>query len=105
MDEWQLREYLSSLKHRNLLSDYKNELILYSKDIDEDRIELLLSVLLFSSGRINSDDLLTEYDEDFIDIYFLMRLLKVITVEWRRYSIIKSIISRSDFFLFKNSCI
>ena len=101
MNEPQLREYLSSLKHQNLLSDYKNELRLYSKEIDEDRIELLLSVLMFSSGRIKSTNQLTEYNDKLVDVYFLIELLKIINVENHRYSIIKSIIDQSDFLSFQ----
>ena len=81
--------------------DYKNELRLYSKEIDEDRIELLLSVLMFSSGRIKSSNQLTEYNDEFIDVYFLMYLLNIISDENHRYSIIKSIISQSDFLSFQ----
>jgi len=101
MDELQLRKYLSSIKKQNLLLDYKNELRLYSKEIDEDRIELLLSVLMFSSGRIKSGNQLTEYNEKFIDVYFLMYLLNVISDENHRYSIIKNIIGQSDFLSFQ----
>lgn len=101
MNEPQLREYLSSLKYQNLLSDYKNELRLYSKEIDENRIELLLSAFMFSSGRIISDNQLTDYNDKFIDIYFLMELLKIISDENNRFFIIKSIISKSDFLSFQ----
>lgn len=101
MNEFQLREYLSLLKHQDLLSDYKNELRLYSKEIDEDRIELLLSVLMFSSGRIKSTNQLTEYNDKLVDVYFLIELLKIINDENHRYSIIKSIIDQSDFLSFQ----
>ena len=101
MDEMQLREYLSSIKERNILLDYINELRLYIEDIDEDRIELLLSVLMFSSGIINTYDVLTEYNDKFIDVYFLIEILKQISEEEHRYSVIKSIISYSDFSSFQ----
>ena len=101
MNEFQLREYLSLLKHQDLLSDYKNELRLYSKEIDEDRIELLLSVLMFSSGRIKSTNQLTGYNDKLVDVYFLIELLKIINDENYRYSIIKSIIDQSDFLSFQ----
>lgn len=101
MNEFQLREYLSLLKHQDLLSDYKNELRLYSKEIDEDRIELLLSVLMFSSGRIKSTNQLTRYNDKLVDVYFLIELLKIINDENHRYSIIKSIIDQSDFLSFQ----
>ena len=101
MNEMQLREYLHSIKKQNLIFDYKKELELYLKDIDENRIELLLSVLMFSSGRINSLDPLCEYNDHIIDVYFLEKILKQIKDENCRYEIIKNIMTRSDFLSFQ----
>lgn len=101
MNEMQLREYLNSIKKQNLIFDYKNELELYLKDIDETRIELLLSALMFSSGRINSLEPLFEYNDQIVDVYFLEKILKRIQDEIYRYKIIKNIMMRSDFLSFQ----
>lgn len=100
MDEEELEEYLSLIKAQNLLSEYKNELMLYSNEIKEDRIELLLSKLMFSSGRIETGEQLLGYDEQTINVYFLIDLLKSVKKEEYRYKLIKNIMNHSDFISF-----
>ena len=97
MGESELRDYIEFLNKHSLITDYLSELRLYFNDIPEERIELLLSVLMFNSGRINTSKELNGYNDRILNIYYLIDFLKVMSNEKDRNEIIKNLLCKSDF--------
>jgi len=98
MEELELRAYIKSLNERELFSDYLEEIKHNLSRIPEDRIELILSVLVFQSGRIEAEeDKLIGFGTAAISVYTISDLLFRIGDENIRYSIVASMFSHTDF--------
>ncbi|SEW46564.1 KAP family P-loop NTPase fold protein [[Clostridium] fimetarium] len=98
MEDLELRAYIRSLNERELFSDYLEEIKHNLSRIPEDRIELILSVLVFQSGRIKVEDTkLIGFGTAVISVYTISDLLFRIGNENIRYDIVASMLSHSDF--------
>lgn len=98
MEEVELRAYIRSLNERELFSDYLEEIKHNLSRIPEDRIELILSVLVFQSGRIEAEDAkLLGFGTAVISAYTISDLIFRIGDENIRYGIVTRMLSNTDF--------
>lgn len=102
MDETTLREYIITLKEKNKFETYLNEIQHNLTRIPDDRIELILSVVLFENGRIydESQKLLGIRSAD-VSIYVVERFLMQIKVEPKRFEYIWNMFNNTDFLSFQ----
>lgn len=102
MEEEELRSYINLLNERELFGDYLIEIKHNLSRIPENRIELILSVLAFESGRIGDKEArLIGIDSDRISIYIISDFLFRINDESFRYNIISNMLSNTDFLSFQ----
>lgn len=87
MEESELRDFLNMIDERGLLSEYISELKLFFKEIPEDRVEILLSMLMFSSGRINDECELCGYNDRVIGVDLIVDFLNNISDENKRINV------------------
>lgn len=98
MKESELRAYIKSLNERDFFSDYLEEIKHNLSRIPEDRIELILSVLAFQSGRIEAEEAkLIGYGTAVISAHTISDLLFRISDENVRYGIVASMFYNTDF--------
>jgi hypothetical protein len=103
MEEDELRSYIDVLNERDLLDVYLKEMKYNLSRIPEERIELILSVLVFQSGRIaEKETQLIGADLTKISVYTISDLLFRISDENTRFNIIANMLLKTDFqsFLF-----
>lgn len=97
MKEYDLRSYIDTLKKRDLFDVYLEEFNYNLTRIPEERIELILSVLIFQSGRIAEKKIsLISADPITISDYTISKLLFRISDEKIRFDIIANMLSNSD---------
>lgn len=102
MEERELRAYIKSLNERELFGKYLTEIKHNLSRIPECRIELILSVLIFHSGRIAQESAnLIGADSATISVYTISDILFNIKNENERYVIIEKMFSNSDFLSFQ----
>jgi hypothetical protein len=102
MEEEELRSYIHTLNERDLFDVYLNELKYNLSRIPEERIELILSVLVFKSGRIAEKEIkLIGADSKKINVYTISDLLFRISDENIRFNIIANMLSNTDFLSFQ----
>jgi hypothetical protein len=76
MEEDKLRSYIDALNERDLFDVYLNEIKYNLSRIPEERIELILSVIVFQSGRIAEKEMqLIGADSTTISVYTISDLL------------------------------
>ena len=102
MDETTMRNYITTLKEKNIFETYLNEIQHNLTRIPDDRIELILSVVLFENGRIcdESQKLLGIRSED-VNVYMIDRFLMQIKVEAKRFEYICNMFNNTDFLSFQ----
>lgn len=102
MKEEELRSYINLLNERELFSDYLIEIKHNLSRIPKNRIELILSVLVFQSGRIaEKDSRLIGGNSEKISVYTMSELLFKIDDENLRYNMISNMFSNTDFLTFQ----
>ncbi|WP_238881707.1 P-loop NTPase fold protein [Clostridium sp. YIM B02551] len=102
MKEDELRSYIEVINERDLFYAYLNEIQYNLSRIPEERIELILSVLVFKSGRIaEKKKQLIGADLTKISVYTISDLLFRISDENIRFNIIANMFSNSDFLSFQ----
>lgn len=102
MKEDELRSYIYALNERDLFDVYLNEINYNLSRIPKERIELILSVLVFQSGRIAEKKMqLIGADSTKISVYTISDLLFRISDENIRFNIIADMLSNSDFLSFQ----
>ena len=102
MKELELREYICSLNERELFNTYLTEISYNLSRIPEERIELILSVLIFQSGRIAEKKTnLIGFDSEIVSVYTISDMLFRIKDENARHNIILKMLSDSDFLAFQ----
>ncbi|WP_312448246.1 KAP family P-loop NTPase fold protein [Lacrimispora sp.] len=102
MKENELRAYINTLHNRELFGDYLEEIKYNLSRIPENRIELILSVLVFRSGRIlKGKTRLIGADLATISVYTISDILFRINDESNRYKIIADMLSNTDFLSFQ----
>ena len=102
MNEAELRAYINSLSERKLFDDYLSEIKHNLSRIPEERIELLLSVLVFQNGRISEESVtLLGNDIETISVYTISDILFRLEDENARYVMISKMLSNSDFLSFQ----
>lgn len=102
MDDTPLRAYIKMLSENGLYDSFLNEVRLNLSRIPEKRIGLLLSILIFSSGKV--DDIkssLMGAELGRINIYIISDMLYKISDEKDRFNIIKNMFLNSDFLSFQ----
>lgn len=102
MDETTLREYIIALKEKKIFEEYLKEIQHNLTRIQDDRIELILSVVLFENGRIydESQKLLGMRATD-VSVYMIERFLMQIKVESTRFEYIWNMFNNTDFLSFQ----
>ncbi len=102
MEEDKLRSYIDALNERDLFDVYLKEIKYNLSRIPEERIELILSVLVFQSGRIAEKGMqLIGADSKTISVYTISDLLFRISDENIRFNIIANMLSNADFVSFQ----
>lgn len=102
MKELELRDYVKTLNELGLFSEYLEEVKHNLSRIPEDRVELILSVLVFQSGRISEENTtLIGADTETISVYTISDFLFRIADENSRYALIAKMLSNSDFLSFQ----
>lgn len=102
MQETELRQYIISLNDRELFDVYLKEVRYNLSRIPKDRIELILSVLVFQSGSLSEENPhLIGADSATISTYTISDMLFRIEDENTRYTIIAKMLSNSDFLSFQ----
>ena len=102
MEEAELRVYINFLAEHDLFDYYLSEIRHNLSRIPEERIELLLSVLVFQSGRISEENAtLIGNNTETISIYTISDILFRLEDENTRYGIIAKMLSNSDFLSFQ----
>lgn len=102
MEEDELRSYIDTLNERDLFDVYLKEIKYNLSRIPEERIELILSVLVFQSGRIAEKEMqLIGADSTTISVYTISDLLFRISDENIRFNIIANMLSNTDFLSFQ----
>ena len=102
MEEKELRSYIDALNKRDLFDDYLQEIKYNLSRIPEERIELILSVLAFQSGRIAEKKMqLIGANLKRISINTISDLLFRISDENIRFNIIANMLSNTDFLSFQ----
>ncbi len=102
MKEDELRSYINVLNERDLLDVYLKEMKYSLSRIPEDRIELILSVLVFQRGRIaGKEKQLIGADLNKISVYTISDFLFRISDENIRFNIISNMLSNTDFLSFQ----
>lgn len=102
MEEPELRSYISFLNERELFNIYLAEIEHNLSRIPEDRIELILSVLVFQSGRVAEEKTsLIGADSATISIYTISDIIFRIGDENSRYNLIANMLSNTDFLSFQ----
>lgn len=102
MKEDELRSYIDMLNERDLFDVYLNEIKYYLSMIPEERIDIILSVLVFQSGRIAEKEMqLIGADSTKMSVYMISDLLFRISDENIRFNIIANMFSNSDFLSFQ----
>lgn len=102
MKESELRDYIENLNQQELFKHYFSELTQNLSRIPEDRIELILSALVFQSGRISEDNsILIGAHTETIGVYTISDILFKVTDENVRYQMIARMLSNSDFTSFQ----
>lgn len=98
MEEDELRSYIDVLNERDLLDVYLKEIKYNLSRIPEERIELILSVLVFQSGSIaEKETQLIGADLTKISVYTISDLLFRISDENTRFNIIANMLLKTDF--------
>ncbi|APF27227.1 AAA ATPase domain protein [Clostridium sporogenes] len=102
MKEDELRSYIDVLNERDLFDVYLKEIKYHLSMIPEERIDIILSVLVFQSGRIAEKEMqLIGADSTTISVYMISDLLFRISDENIRFNIIANMFSNSDFLSFQ----
>lgn len=101
MSEVRLKSLIAYLKENDLYKEYKSELTICINEIPKERLELILSVLMFKDGRISENNSLIGYEND-LDEYIVAKFLNAIENEEERYKLVKNIFEKSDFSSFEN---
>jgi Predicted P-loop ATPase len=102
MEEDELRSYIDVLNEHDLLIAFLEEIKYNLSRIPEERIELILSVLVFQSGRIAEKEMqLMGADSTKISVYTISDLLFRISDENIRFNIIANMILKTDFLSFQ----
>lgn len=102
MEEDELRSYIDALNERDLFDVYLKEIKYNLSRIPEERIELILSVVVFQSGRIAEKEMqLIGADSTTISVYTISDLLFRISDENIRFNIIANMLSNTDFLSFQ----
>lgn len=102
MEEDELRSYIKTLNERGLFDVYLKEIKYNLSRIPEERIELILSILVFQSGRIAESEIqLIGADSTTISVYTISDLLFIIGDENIRFNIIANMFSNTDFLSFQ----
>ena len=102
MSEYEFRTYISMIKKRKLFDNYLKEVNLNLSRIPENRIELILSVLVFQSGRLsNTNAKLIYSNTTTISVNMISNLLFRISDINIRFDILKNAFLNSDFLGFQ----
>lgn len=102
MEEDELRSYVNELNEQELFGTYLSEIKYNLSRIPENRIELILSVLAFQSGRIeDQESRLIGKNSENISVDTIIELLFKIDDENIRYDIISNMFSNTDFLSFQ----
>jgi hypothetical protein len=102
MEEDELRSYIDVLNERDLLDAFLKEMEYNLSRIPEERIELILSVLVFQRGRIAEKEMqLIGADSTKISVYKISDLLFRISDENIRFNILAYMLSKTDFLSFQ----
>lgn len=102
MDESEFRSYIKSLHERELFNTYLAEVQHNLSRIPEDRIELILNVLVFQSERITEESAsLMGADSENISVYTISDILFRVEDENKRYAMVAKMLSNSDFMSFQ----
>ncbi|MCB5288193.1 MAG: KAP family NTPase [Candidatus Cloacimonetes bacterium] len=102
MKENELRAYINTLHNRDLFGNYLKEIEYNLSRIPENRIVLILSVLVFRSGRIlKAKTRLIGADPATISVYTISKILFRINDESIRFEIIADMLSNTDFLSFQ----
>ncbi len=102
MEGNELRSYINVLNERDLFDVYLKEINYNLSRIPQERIELIISVLVFQSGRIAEKEIrLIGADSTKISVYMISDLLFRISDENIRFNIIANMLSNTDFLSFQ----
>jgi hypothetical protein len=89
MTELDFRSYISTLKERDLYDEYVIEVQRNLSRLPEDRIELVIGVLVFGGGLAsNEHSPLTMLSANDISVYMIKDLLFKMSDENKRYNFI-----------------
>ncbi|MCR3921851.1 MAG: hypothetical protein NUK65_04940, partial [Firmicutes bacterium] len=101
MEDDELRSYIDAFNERDLFDVYLKEIKYNLSRIPEERIELILSVLVFQSGRIAEKKMQLIGADSTISVYTISDLLFRISDENIRFNIIVNMLSNTDFLSFQ----
>ncbi len=101
MEEDELRIYFENLHERNLVYSYVTELELNLSRIPENRINMLLSVILFKEGSLDRANNLISREQWPISVYLLEKILMQISNNENRFKSVLILFSKSDFIGFQ----
>lgn len=102
MNKEELQSYVETLKSRDLLYDYTNEVKHNLARVPEERFELIIGMLVNLNGKsVEENSKQIDTYPVVISVYSLSEMLFTVENEEERYSIISKLFISSDFYTFQ----